>query len=179
MAVYSTNTRERLPTRPRRLNNTLNRPPCTPPIIFSSTQSRVRSTEIKIARLEVITPIRRERNRLPTGALDRERGHENQQLGTSANSSTQNIVIFQEPLWVASADIELYVEAESEEDHDRGVDAHGEVAQIPGDDGCHDKVEADLGEVLVCIVERHGKDESEWEREHDPLVLTADAEEVA
>lgn len=80
---------------------------------------------------------------------------------------------------MASADVELHVEAETEEDHDGGVDADGQKAQVPGDDGRDDVVEAHLWEGAVGEVEWEGKEEAEGECEDDPLVLAADAEEVA
>jgi hypothetical protein len=55
---------------------------------------------------------------------------------------------------VTSADIELDVEAKTEEDHDGGVDAHGQVAEIPGDDGRDDVVKANFWEGSVGEVER-------------------------
>jgi hypothetical protein len=80
---------------------------------------------------------------------------------------------------VASADVELHVEAETEGDHDGGVDAHREVTEIPGDNGRDDVVEADFWEGTVGEVKREREEEADGEGENDPLVLTADAEEVA
>jgi hypothetical protein len=89
-----------------------------------STQCRVRSAIIKVPRLEIIPPIRRERNRFSTCTLHCKSRNKYQQLRSSTDGRTQNIIILQEPFRVASADVELHVEAETEGDHDGGVDAH-------------------------------------------------------
>ncbi len=153
--------------------------PTIPNPIKHLRQRRIRLTKVKIALLEIIPPIRRKRHRLPTGPLHRKRRHKDQQLCTSTNSRAQDIVILEEPLRVAAADVELDVEAETEGYHDGGVDADGQVAEIPGDDGRDDVVEAHFREGAVEEVEGEGNEETEREREHDPLVGAADAEEIA
>ena len=136
-------------------------PPTISNSIKSLRQRRIRLTKVEIPLLEIIPPIRRKRHRLPTRALHRKRRHKDQQLCTSTNSRAQDIIVLEEPLRVATAHVELDVEAETEGYHDGGVDADGEIAEIPGDDGRDDVVEAYFWEGTVQEVEGEGDEEAE------------------
>ncbi len=108
---------------------------------------RIPQAKVHIPLLEIIPPIRRKYHRLPTSTLDGERRHKNQQFRAPADGRRENIVVLQEPERVALAHVELDYEADDEVHHNGGVDANGEVTEVPADDGCDDVVDAIGGEV--------------------------------
>lgn len=79
---------------------------------------------------------------------------------------------------MALADVELNEETYHEVDHYGGVDADGEVTDVPADDGGDEVVESGFGEMFVREVEGERDGKTEGQSEDHPLVGASDAEHV-
>lgn len=75
-----------------------------------------------------------ERNRFTTPTENRKSEDEHEDLGTSIQSGSGQVVVLDEEQWSILAQPPLASEANDEEAQDRRVDAHEEVAHEPEDD---------------------------------------------
>jgi hypothetical protein len=128
--------------------------------------------------LEIVPPIRRKHNRFPGPTLHCKRRDKDKQLRAARDRRRKDVIIFYKPGGKALADVELYKEADGKEHHDGGIDANGEIPEVPADDRCDEVLESGLWKAFVEEVGGKRNEEANGEGEDDPLVSSANTEHV-
>ena len=120
----------------------------------------------------------RERSALATATENGKCQDEHQHLSATVKCSTNDVVVLDEQLGVATTQEPLRKEADDEVHGYAGVDADKQPTHVPEDHGqVHVLEESDLG-VAVSQPEGNRHDEAEEVSDGDPLVSAADREEL-
>lgn len=152
---------------------------------FCSHGKLPRCTRVDHAVVEVvhrgvrITSPSREGSSLSASTKDCKGQDEDEHLGTSIERSTDNVVVFDEQLRVATTDEPLRDKADDKEHGDTSVDADEQPTHVPQDDGHVHVLEEGMFGVAVSEPEGERYDEADEVGECDPFVPAANREQFS
>lgn len=126
-----------------------------------------------------ITSPSREGSSLSAPTKDCKGQDEDEHLGASIERSTDNVVVFDEQLRVATTDEPLRDKADDKEHGDTGVDADEQPTHVPQDDGHVHVLEEGMFGVAVSEPEGKRYDEADEVGECDPFVPAANREQFS